>query len=57
MKPEQLKEFQLKIEGFVDGMRFGANQTLQWIASEIAKDEAEKTNKEKNSQERSNGDN
>lgn len=39
MDSEKIKEYQLKAEGFAEGMKWGVNQTLQWIANELAKEQ------------------
>jgi len=40
MKPEQLKEFAMKMESWCDGAKFGCNQALQWVSGELARESA-----------------
>lgn len=42
MTPEQIKDYQIRAEGFAEGLRFGVNQVLQWISMELAKAEKDK---------------
>lgn len=44
---EKLKDYALKMEGVAEGFKSGVNETLKWIALELAKEEAEKKTNEK----------